>query len=207
MDIHNIFCVGRNFALHAKEMNNELPTSPMLFSKPTNALVETSGQPISLPSHAGSVHYETELVLHISKPYLEGMHVDELVDKMALGVDFTLRDVQSELKKKGHPWLLSKGFINSAAITKLIDFPGMEACKRTDFTLVKNGEEVQHGNSKDMIFNFQVLIDFVGKNFGLDKGDLIYTGTPAGVGPTESGDHFQLNWGNETLGEFTVSLK
>lgn len=205
--IHNIFCVGRNYAQHAKELNNDVPTSPFLFSKSTHALVEADGSSIALPGNSGAIHYEAEWVVHIARPYEKGMQVDELVDKMALGIDFTLRDVQSELKKKGHPWLLAKGFKNSAVLTQLIDFPGFEACKQTDFSLLKNGTEVQHGNIQDMIFDLQTLIDFTGEHFGLDKGDLIYTGTPAGVGPTEDGDHFVLNWADTTLGEFTVEIK
>ncbi|HET6872844.1 MAG TPA: fumarylacetoacetate hydrolase family protein [Sporolactobacillaceae bacterium] len=206
-NIRNIFCVGRNYADHAKELNNEVPTSPFLFSKPTHALVEANGQPIPMPKNSGAIHYETELVLHISKPYEKGMKVDDLVDKMALGIDFTLRDVQTELKKKSHPWLRAKGFKNSAVLTRFIDFPGFEACKQVDFALIKNGEEVQHGNIKDMIFDLQILIDFTGEHFGLGPGDIIYTGTPAGVGPTEDGDHFVLSWGHETLGEFSTELK
>jgi fumarylpyruvate hydrolase len=205
--IRNIFCVGRNYADHAKELNNEVPTSPFLFSKPTHALVAANGQPVLLPKDNGAIHFEAELVLHISKAYEKGMRVDELVDQMALGIDFTLRDVQSELKKKGHPWLRAKGFPNSAVLTKFIDFPGFEACKQTDFTLLKNESVVQRGNIDDMIFDLQALIDFTGEHFGLGAGDILYTGTPAGVGPIEDGDHFVLNWGNAAMGEFSTVLK
>jgi fumarylpyruvate hydrolase len=204
--IRNIYCVGRNYALHAKELNNEVPTSPFLFSKPTHALVEAHGGEIQFPSDRGSIHYEVELVIHIGQDYQEGMRVDNLVDKMTIGIDFTLRDVQSELKSKGYPWLLAKGFPNSGVLCPFQDFPGLEACEASDFTLVKNGEEVQRGNIQNMIFDMQTIIDFCAKHFGLGKGDIIYTGTPAGVGPVSDGDVFSMTWAEETVGEFTVKL-
>ncbi|MGV3489457.1 MAG: fumarylacetoacetate hydrolase family protein [Tuberibacillus sp.] len=203
-NIRNIFCVGRNYAEHAKELNNEVPTSPFLFSKPTHALIQADGQVIHMPKDSGSIHYEAEMVIHISKPYEKGIRVDEIVDKMALGIDFTLRDVQSELKKKGLPWLRAKGFKNSAVLTEFIEFPGFEELKSTDFVLLKNDEEVQRGNINDMIFDMQSLIDFTAEHFGLDQGDVIYTGTPSGVGPASSGDRFALKWGNDVLGTFSI---
>ncbi|GGH83881.1 2-keto-4-pentenoate hydratase/2-oxohepta-3-ene-1,7-dioic acid hydratase in catechol pathway [Pullulanibacillus pueri] len=203
-EIRNIYCVGRNYAQHAKELKNEVPTSPFLFSKPTHALVETQGQEIRLPNDQGAIHYEAEWVVHIRQPYEKGMSVDELVDQMALGIDFTLRDIQSELKKKGQPWLLAKGFKNSAVISPFIEFPGIEACKQVDFSLLKNGEYVQKGNIQEMIFDLQTIVDFAGQHFGLGKGDIIYTGTPAGVGPIMDKDHFALLWGQKKLGECSV---
>lgn len=205
-NIRNIYCVGRNYALHAKELNNEVPDSPFLFSKPTHALVKAEGQKISLPGDRGGVHYEVELVIHIGKDYEKGMKVDELVDSMALGIDFTLRDVQSELKKKGYPWLLAKGFPNSAPITKFIPFPGVEECKNMNFSLVKNGEQVQCGNIKNMLFDMQALVDFAAVHFGLGKGDIIFTGTPEGVGPIAHGDYLSFVWGDDVLGECTIEL-
>lgn len=205
--IRNIYCVGRNYASHAKELKNDIPTSPFLFSKPTHALIEAGGQEINLPGDRGDIHYEVELVIHIAKSYEKGMKVDELVDRMALGIDFTLRDVQSELKKKGYPWLLAKGFPNSAVITQFIEFPGIENCKQFDFALWKNGEQVQRGNIQNMIFDLQTIIDFSALHFGLGKGDIIFTGTPEGVGPAAEGDHFALKWAENTLGKFSVSFK
>lgn len=205
--IRNIYCVGRNYELHAKELNNEVPASPFLFSKPTHALVETCGQEISLPGDRGAVHYEVEWVVHIAHNYEKGMRAEELVDRMALGVDFTLRDVQNELKKKGQPWLLAKGFPNSAVLTSFIEFPGMEKCHQTDFSLWKNGNQVQRGNIQNMIFDLQSIIDFCAIHFGLGKGDIIFTGTPEGVGPVTNGDQFSIKWGEDALGEFSVSMK
>lgn len=205
--IKNIYCVGRNYRAHAKELNNPVPTSPFLFSKPTHAVVEANGEVISLPRDQGSVHYETELVLRIGKSYKKGMTVDEIVDGLAIGLDLTLRDVQDVLKEKRYPWLLAKGFPNSAVLSKFIDFPGEEACKKTNFSLLKNGLQVQEGNIQSLIFDFQTLIDFCGKHFGLGNGDIIFTGTPEGVGPLANGDQLTLLWGGEVLGKSKVNIE
>lgn len=204
--IQNIYCVGRNYRLHAQELGNDVPTSPMIFSKPTHAVVEANGQTISLPSNSGEIHYEAELVLHIGKSYQKGRLAEELIEQVSLGIDFTLRDVQSKLKAKGHPWLLAKGFPNSAVLTSRRAYPGIVALQEIDFCLLKNGERVQQGNIQEMIFDFQTIIDFIGTNFGLGAGDVIYTGTPAGVGKVENGDHLQLVWGKEEWGSFIVEM-
>ena len=205
--IHNIFCVGRNYRLHAAELGNEVPTSPMIFSKPTHSLVETAGQVIELPGTKGEVHYEAELVLHVARPYEAGVTLEQMVDQIALGIDWTLRDVQSVLKKNGHPWLLAKGFRNSAVITPFHPFPGVEAFEQTPFSLLKNGEPVQTGCVRDAIFDMMTLLSFISGNFGLQAGDIIYTGTPAGVGPVRDNDRFDLRWGDENWGSFTARLR
>ena len=205
-NIKNIYCVGRNYRLHAAELGNAVPTSPFLFAKPSYALVEANGEEIVLPGNRGEVHYELELVVRIGKSYEKGMTVDELVDQFALGIDFTLRDVQSELKKKGLPWLLAKGFPNSAVLTKFQPFNGVEETKQTDFSMLKNGEQVQRGNIKDMIFDLQTIIDFSAEHFGLGEGDILFTGTPEGVGPIASGDSLALLWGDTVLGEAKIKL-
>jgi fumarylpyruvate hydrolase len=204
--IRNIYCVGRNYRLHAEELGNAVPTTPFLFSKPTHALVEANGAEITLPANRGEVHHELELVIRISKTFEKGMKVEDVVDSMTLGIDFTLRDVQSELKKKSHPWLLAKGFPNSGVLGAFRTFPGVQACELVDFSLLKNGEQVQRGNIKDMLFNLQTIIEFSAANFGLGEGDIIYTGTPAGVGPVGNGDKMSMIWGEESVGEFTVKL-
>ncbi|AMA73920.1 MULTISPECIES: fumarylacetoacetate hydrolase family protein [Aneurinibacillus] len=206
-EIRNIFCVGRNYRLHAEELGNAVPTSPFLFSKPTHALVEANGQTITLPGNRGEVHYETELVLYIARPFEPGMKVEDVVNKMALGIDFTLRDVQNELKEKSHPWLKAKGFPNSAVLTSFRPFPGVEACRGTDFSLFKNGEQVQCGNISNMLFDMQTIIEFTDEHFGLGEGDIIYTGTPEGVGAVADGDKLELRWGEEVWGTFTVQLQ
>jgi 2-keto-4-pentenoate hydratase/2-oxohepta-3-ene-1,7-dioic acid hydratase in catechol pathway len=134
------------------------------------------------------------------------MKVEDVVDRMALGIDFTLRDVQSELKKKGYPWLLAKGFLNSAVLTEFREFPGVKACQAIPFSLIKNGKEVQRGTIRDMMFDLQTIIEFCSSHFGLGPGDLIYTGTPAGVGAVEDGDRLKLMWGDEVLGECSIKL-
>lgn len=205
--VNNIYCVGRNYAAHAKELQNEVPTFPMLFSKPTHALVKANGKEVLLPSNRGSIHFETEIVIRVGKPYEKGIKVDEIVESMAVGIDFTLRDVQSELKKKGQPWLLAKGFPNSALVSNFIPFPGIEEMKKMDFSLLKNQEKVQQGNISNMLFDLKTIIDFTAENFGLGEGDLIFTGTPEGVGPVINKDHLTLLWGNSVLGECTIKIK
>lgn len=201
MSIKNIYCVGRNYFLHAQELNNAVPTSPMVFTKPSHAYVQAHGQTLKMPTGKGSLHYEVELVIHLARDYEPGMKADDLIDKIAIGVDFTLRDVQEEIKKKGYPWLPAKGFPNAALVSPWIPFEGIEALQNYDFTLAKNGQEVQRGNIKDMIFNIPTLIEFIAKEFGLGAGDIIFTGTPAGVGAVQEGDHLILNWKNDRVGE------
>lgn len=204
--IRNIYCVGRNYGLHAQELGNDVPTSPFLFSKPTHAFVEANGQEILLPGNQGELHHEAELVFRMARPFESGATLDDLIDGMAIGIDFTLRDVQNGLKKKGHPWLLAKGFRNSAVVTPFRPFPGMKACLQTDFLLLKNGDQVQQGNLSDVIFDLDTILRFTAVHFGLSKGDLIFTGTPAGVGPVVDRDRLVMMWGEEAWGDFTVRL-
>lgn len=206
-NIRNIYCVGRNYRLHAEELGNAVPSQPMLFTKPTHSLVRMDGQTIELPGHRGMVHYEAELVLHIGRSYEPGITVDELVDQMTLGLDLTLRDVQSELKQKGYPWLAAKGFLRSAALGGFRPFPGVASAAETDFTLRFNGMEVQRGNVNQMTFDLQSIVDFCASNFGLGQGDLIFTGTPEGVGEVSDGDLFELFWGAECVGSSAMILK
>jgi 2-keto-4-pentenoate hydratase/2-oxohepta-3-ene-1,7-dioic acid hydratase in catechol pathway len=205
-EIRNIYCVGRNYVAHARELNNEVPTSPFLFSKPTHAFVEANSQEINLPGNRGSVHFETELVIKIGRHYEAGMKADEVIESIGIGIDFTLRDVQSELKKKGYPWLLAKGFPNSAVVSKFIASPGIEEIKKMDFMLMKNGKIVQQGNSKNMIFDLQTIVEFTSLHFGLGKGDIIFTGTPEGVGQIFDGDHLSLIWDQNVLGECFIKM-
>lgn len=204
MKINNIFCVGRNYADHAVELGNDIPEKPLIFSKPTNSLVIADGTPIDLPANQGEIHHELEIILYVGKDVSAGDKVDDVVTKMALGIDFTLRDVQTELKKKGHPWLLAKGFKNAAAYTDFWDFPGQTACLEKDFTLLRDQKIVQTGNSASMIFSFQAIIDYLQANFSLKAGDIIYTGTPEGVGPIHHGETYALKWGEEVKGSFRV---
>ncbi len=199
-DINNVYCVGRNYRLHAEELGNKVPAEPLIFLKPSHAAVPLDKAIIHLPQNAGQIHYEGELVLRIARDYVPGMSVEELVDVMALGLDFTLRDVQEDLKKKGLPWTAAKGFKNAAPLTPYIALPEQEELEATDFTVRKNGVEVQRGNVRDMIFSLQKIVEFIASRYGLGKNDLIFTGTPAGVGPVVSGDSFELLWGDRLLG-------
>ncbi|MDD9265722.1 fumarylacetoacetate hydrolase family protein [Paenibacillus sp. GCM10023248] len=205
-EIRNIYCVGRNYRAHAAELGNDVPDQPMIFTKPTHALVAMDGGELTLPGDQGEIHYEAELVLHIAKPYREGIQVDELVDKYALGIDFTLRDVQSVIKKKGQPWLPAKGFLRSAPITSFRPFPGAAKLAENNFKLLQNGQEVQNGRIGNMIFDLQTVVDYIAKHYGLGAGDIIYTGTPEGVGPVANGDLLELVWGEEVFGSVTVHV-
>jgi 2-keto-4-pentenoate hydratase/2-oxohepta-3-ene-1,7-dioic acid hydratase in catechol pathway len=204
-NIRNVYCVGRNYKLHAEELGNAVPDEPMIFMKPSHAVVALNSETLQLPATKGEVHYEAELVIQIGRDYEPGMAVDELVDAYAFGIDFTLRDVQTVIKKKGHPWTAAKGFKNSAPITAFQPFPGAQALLEKDFTLTKNGAEVQRGNIRNMIFSLQDIVDYVGHHYGLGSGDVIFTGTPEGVGPTAEGDVLELAWGGDSLGKCTVA--
>ncbi|SCZ12515.1 2-keto-4-pentenoate hydratase/2-oxohepta-3-ene-1,7-dioic acid hydratase (catechol pathway) [Paenibacillus polysaccharolyticus] len=203
-NIRNVYCVGRNYKLHAEELGNAVPDEPMIFMKPSHAVVPLNGESLELPASKGEVHYEAELVIRISQDYKPGVRVDELVDAYAFGIDFTLRDVQTVIKKKGHPWTAAKGFKNSAPITPFQTFPGAVALLEKDFTLTKNGIQVQRGNIVNMIFSLQDIVDYVGRHYGLGPGDIIFTGTPEGVGAAQPGDVLELAWADESLGACTI---
>jgi len=186
-----IICIGRNYADHAKELNNAVPEEPVVFMKPPTALL-VNNKPLYYPEFTKDLHYELELVVKIAK---NGRHVQpefaaDYYQEVALGIDFTARDLQSKLKKAGKPWELAKGFDGSAAISP---FVSIDRLNRTamEFELLKNGEVVQHGNTMDMLFPIEDLIVFVSKYMKLQMGDLIFTGTPAGVGPVTIGDQLE----------------
>src|SRR5699024_1958183 len=168
MDIKHIYCVGRNFVKHAAEMNSDVPEFPMLFSKPVHALTHANGNVITYPNNRGAIHYEVEIVLYVGQPVTEGFSVEDVVTKMALGLDMTLRDEQAILKKKGHPWLVAKGFQHAAVVTDFWDYPGIQACKEHDFSLYQNGKCVQSGNINDLIFDFQSLLTYIHGHIGLN---------------------------------------
>lgn len=204
--IRNVYCVGRNYALHAAELGNDVPQEPMIFMKPTHAITNMNGETVSLPGDVGEIHYEGEFVIHVGQTYHPGIQVEQLIDSCALGVDLTLRDVQTELKKKGHPWTKAKGFRNSALLTPWTTFPGIAVAQATYFSLLINGQVAQHGNVKDMIFNLQEIVDFIGVNYGLGEGDIIYTGTPAGVGALQHNDVISLHWDGQEVGKSIIQF-
>ncbi|MBX2816843.1 MAG: fumarylacetoacetate hydrolase family protein [Saprospiraceae bacterium] len=183
-----IICIGRNYRDHAKELQNPVPTSPLVFMKPPTALL-LENRPFYIPGFSKSVHYELEVVLKICK---NGRHVQPefaagYYEEIGLGIDFTARDLQSELKAKGHPWEKAKAFDHSAALSPFISIDEVDR-NAIKFSLTKNGEVVQQGNTSDLIFSFDFLICHLSQYFKLQMGDLIYTGTPAGVGPVAKGD-------------------
>ncbi|WP_135554182.1 fumarylacetoacetate hydrolase family protein [Paenibacillus cymbidii] len=204
--IRNIYCVGRNYREHAAELGNAVPEAPMLFMKPSHAAAAMDGSAITLPAGHGAIHYEAEVVLHVGRDYREGLTVDELVDRFALGLDMTLREVQDTLKKKGQPWLAAKGFRGSAPLGPFRPFPGAAAIRDTSFALKRNGEEVQRGTTGMMIFDLQTIVDYCAMHYGLGEGDLIFTGTPAGVGAVADGDRFELLWDGEEAGSCRFAL-
>lgn len=209
-NVGNVYCIGRNYALHAKEMGSEAPASPIVFLKPTHAVLPLSDT-LVLPADAGEVHFETEIVLRVGKPYKSGMSADrlteELIDAMTIGIDLTLRDVQSELKKKGLPWLAAKGFRHSAPVGPWMTFPGLQAAESTEFALRKNGDIAQRGFASDMIFPFGTLLRHLGETYGLDAGDIVFTGTPEGVGALRDGDALELVWDGQAIGGCVVQMK
>lgn len=202
----NLFCVGRNYINHAIELANSVPKEPMIFMKPTHSVVYTDGSEIAFPSNEGDIHYEIELVLYIGKEVTDNFLADDIVTKMALGIDFTLRDVQTKLKSKGHPWLRAKGIRNSALLTSFWDFPGTEMCEQNQFTLICNNKIVQQGQADAMVFDFQTLLEYIHEHYGLGVGDMIYTGTPAGVGSIKADDKLELYWGDSLKGSFIVKM-
>jgi fumarylpyruvate hydrolase len=206
-DIRNIYCIGRNYRLHAAELGNEVPTSPMLFTKPTHAAKSIGDGVLILPGSQGSVHYEAELVFAIGRTYEAGLNCDELIAFFTVGLDLTLREVQDKLKAKGHPWLAAKGFRNSAPLGRWLRYPGNAGMSANDFGLRINGKEVQRGNVRDMVFGLQEIVDFVGQTYGLAEGDLLYTGTPEGVGSLNDGDTLDVWWNEESLGKGQVKLE
>ena len=205
MEIRNIYCIGRNYKKHAVELGNDVPDQPLVFSKPTSALAAANGSVLIFPDSRGEIHHELEIVLYIGNEVKDGFTVEDIVTEMALGVDLTLRDVQSSLKKKGHPWLLAKGFRNAAIVTDFWNFPGVEQLKDVEFSLLRSKKTVQSGNIKSVIFDFQTLLEYIHTEIGLRKGDVIYTGTPEGVGPIKDEEEYILKWGNEVKGSFIVS--
>ncbi|HJV20181.1 MAG TPA: fumarylacetoacetate hydrolase family protein [Sediminibacterium sp.] len=184
-----IFCVGRNYADHAKELGNAVPEEPVIFMKPKTALLQ-SHTPFYYPEFSNELHYETELVLRISKngKYVTEKQAHSYYDAISLGIDFTARDIQAELKKKGLPWEKAKAWDNSAVIGEWIPLTEKLLKNPIHFSLKKNKETVQEGDSADMIFSFNKIVSHISTYFSLNIGDMVYTGTPAGVGECVVGD-------------------
>lgn len=184
-----VFCIGRNYVEHAKELSNPVPKKPLVFMKPVTSLLRNS-KPFYYPDFTEDLHYEAEIVLKIngSCKHVEPKFAHKYFDEVSIGIDFTARDIQAKCKAKGHPWEIAKAFDNAAPIGEFIPFKNLKNGEAIEFHLLKNGEKVQVGTTKDLIFDFRYLISYLSKFFTLATGDLIYTGTPAGVGPVKIGD-------------------
>lgn len=200
-----IICIGRNYAAHIEELNNEKPGNPVVFLKPDTAILK-NGMPFYYPEFSKNIHHECELVLKICKEgkYIQKKFAHRYFEEIGLGIDFTARDLQDQCKAKGLPWEIAKGFNGSAPIGDFKSVSEFENLENIDFHLKVNGEVRQKGNTSMMLFDFAVIIEYVSQFFTLKKGDLIYTGTPAGVGPVKLGDRLEGFIGDEKLLDFEV---
>jgi 2-keto-4-pentenoate hydratase/2-oxohepta-3-ene-1,7-dioic acid hydratase in catechol pathway len=187
-----IFCVGRNYAEHAKELGSEIPQEPVIFMKPKSSLIQGHA-PFYYPEFTNELNYECELVLRVCKngKYIHEHQASHYYNGITVGIDFTARDLQNELISKGLPWEKCKAFDNSAAVGKFIDLTPAINKKNISFSLQKNKEVVQTGNSADMLFNFDAIVAHISLYFSLNIGDLIFTGTPPGVGECVVGDDLE----------------
>lgn len=200
-----IIAIGRNYAAHAKELNNEIPTKPVIFLKPDTAVLKDN-KPFYIPDFSSDVHFELEVVLKVCK---EGKHIAEkfaanYYDEIGLGIDFTARDIQTQHKEKGLPWELAKAFDNSAAISIFLPKSEFANVYNMGFELKVNEQTRQNGHTSDLLFSFEKIIAFVSQYITLKKGDLIFTGTPDGVGQVKQGDHLAAWLEGKQLLDFDV---
>mgnify|MGYP003576931247 CR=1 FL=1 len=200
-----IIAIGRNYAAHAKELNNPVPEKPVIFLKPDTAVLKDN-KPFYIPEFTSEIHYELEVVLKICK---EGKHILEkfaanYYDEIGLGIDFTARDIQSIHKEKGLPWELAKAFDNSAAISKFLPKSTFSDIYALNFELQTNQKSRQNGNTSNMLFSYEKIISFVSQYITLKKGDLIFTGTPEGVGRIDKGDRLEGWLEGQLLLEFDI---
>ena len=200
-----IICIGRNYLAHVKELDNALPTEPMFFMKPETALLP-AGEPFPYPDFSKEIHYETELVLRICKTgkAIEEEEASEYYDAITVGIDFTARDLQSRCKAKGHPWEIAKAFDNSAPMGNFKKISALKHPEDVAFGMKLNGEWVQQGHSRDMIFSFDKIVSHVSRFVTLEEGDCIFTGTPQGVGKVHVGDVLELFLEDESMFKFEI---
>jgi len=200
-----IICIGRNYAEHAKEMNSAIPSEPVFFLKPDTSLIKDN-QPFYYPDFSKEIHHEVELVLKINKPgkNIQTQFANKYYNEIGIGIDFTARDIQAECKKNGLPWEKAKAFDGAAPIGKFIDKKQFTDEKNINFHLKINGNNVQEGNTKDLLFSFDMIIAYISKYFTLRTGDLIYTGTPEGVGPVKIGDRLEAFIEDQKLLDFEI---
>lgn len=195
-----IICIGRNYAAHAEEMNSSVPKEPIFFLKPESSLIVKS-KPFYYPSFSNEVHHEIELVLKINRlgKNIEEQFAHKYYNEIGLGIDFTARDIQQECKDKGLPWEKAKAFDGSAVIGDFISKDSLKDINNISFHLTKNGDTVQIGDTKNLLFSFDQVISYVSKFMTLKIGDLIYTGTPEGVGPVQLNDQLEGYVGDTQL--------
>jgi 2-keto-4-pentenoate hydratase/2-oxohepta-3-ene-1,7-dioic acid hydratase in catechol pathway len=195
-----IICIGRNYAEHAKEMNSPVPSEPVFFLKPDTALIKDD-QPFYYPDFSKEIHHEVELILKISKAgkNIDARFAHKYYEEIGIGIDFTARDIQAKCKEKGLPWEKAKAFDGSAPVGGFLSKKKFSDLSDIDFHLNINGKQVQKGNTKDLIFSFDTVIAYVSKFITLKTGDLIYTGTPEGVGPIAVGDKLEAFIGDQKL--------
>jgi len=200
-----IICIGLNYIDHAREMNRPLPKEPVVFLKADSALVKNN-KPFFIPAFSDNIHYELEIVLRISKlgKAIAEKYAHRYFDSMTLGLDMTARDMQSALSSAGMPWDISKSFDGSAPIGEFVPVEEADDLNNISFRLERNGSIVQEGNTSDLIFNFKAIISHVSKYFTLKTGDLIFTGTPAGVGPVQRNDRLTAYMGSKKLIDLLV---
>jgi acylpyruvate hydrolase len=200
-----IICIGRNYAEHAKELKNEVPQEPVFFMKPDTALLK-DGEAFYYPSITKDLHHEIEIVLKISKAgkHIEEKFANKYYSEIGLGIDFTARDLQQQCKEKGLPWEKAKSFDNSAPLGSFLPLVSFPDLNNIDFRLEINGAVKQKGNTKDLLFSFDKIIAYVSQFVTLKTGDLIFTGTPEGVGPVKIGDKLTGFIGDKKMLEFEV---
>jgi len=200
-----IICIGRNYADHAKELNNPVPQDPVIFMKPQSALVRPKF-PVHYPEFTDNLQYECEIVLRICRngKQISQKTARQYFDHWTVGIDFTARDLQNKLKSQGLPWELAKGFDNSAALGEWIKIDEGTELYNTSFSLSINGKNVQKGHTSDLLFSFEKIVSHVSKYFTLQIGDLIFTGTPAGVGPVLPFDRLEGFMNNQKLLEVEI---
>lgn len=193
-----IICIGRNYGDHAEELGNQIPDDPVVFCKPDSSILQPRN-PFVIPPWSKEIHHEIELLLRIGRvgKYIDKKHALSYIDAITVGIDFTARDLQKKLKEKGLPWEKSKGFDGSAAIGKWV--PGSLKKKNYQITLLKNNLIIQNGNTSQFIFSIEEIISHISKFFTLKTGDVIFTGTPPGVGPITAGDQLEGHLDGKSL--------
>lgn len=200
-----IIAIGRNYAAHIEELKNEKPSSPVVFLKPDTALLKNNA-PFYHPDFSQNIHHEVELVLKVSKEgkYIQPQFAHRYFEEIGIGIDFTARDLQDQCKAKGLPWEIAKAFNGSAPIGEFLPVNAFQDLKDIDFHLLINQELRQKGNTSMMLYDFATIIAYVSQFFTLKKGDLIFTGTPAGVGKVSVGDRLEAFIGEQKLLDFEI---